>query len=58
MFKKLVKRIAEATSYEELMDILYGEDGVDRLFQKEKISWKDHELLFQLVAVHKYGEAC
>ena len=56
MFKKFVIRIANATSYDELMDILYGENGVDMAYQHEKLNWKDHEILFQLAAVHKMAD--
>lgn len=48
MFKKLVKRLLDATTKEEINRILYGTDGVDILFQKEKIKWDEHEILFEL----------
>ncbi len=48
MFKKFVSELAEAKSNEEVLNILYRADGVDMMFQREKISWKDHEILFKL----------
>lgn len=56
MFKKFVIRIANATTYDQLMDILYGEDGVDMAYQREKLNWKDHEILFTLAAAHKASD--
>lgn len=50
MFKKLLKEIMAAKTYEEAVKVLYREDGVDRLYQKEKIKWDEHEILFDLVA--------
>ena len=50
MFKKFVAELIAAQTVAEITDILYREDGVDRMYQKEKISWKDHELLFELAA--------
>ncbi len=48
MFKKFVEQLTNANSAEEILNILYNKDGVDMMFQREKISWKDHELLFAL----------
>lgn len=48
MFKKFVKELLEATTSEEISKILYRADGVDRMFQKEKIKWDEHEILFDL----------
>lgn len=48
MFKKLVARMVAAQTENEITAVLYDENGVDRLFQKEKISWQEHELLFDL----------
>lgn len=50
MFKKFVQRIVEATSKEEaIMNVFLGPDGVDEAFQKEKITWKEHQLLLALI---------
>lgn len=55
MFKKFVARIAKAKTCAELRDILYGADGVDMMFQKEKIKWDEHEILFDLAAKVEAG---
>lgn len=50
MFKKFVKRIIEAGSKDVAMEtVFYGADGIDIAFQKEKISWDDHETLLALI---------
>ena len=50
MFKKLFDQLMAAQTAEEIASILYREDGIDRSFQKEKLSWQDHERLFKLAA--------
>lgn len=45
MFKKFVERLANSTSRWEVSEIL-GE--VDMAYQREKIGWKDHEILYAL----------
>lgn len=47
-FKQLVKAIAHITSREE-WELLYGE--ISRSYDKEKISFADYELLFDLLVV-------
>lgn len=47
-FKQLVKAIAHITSREE-WERLYGE--ITRSYDKEKISFADYELLFDLLVV-------
>ena len=49
MFKKFVQEIIDAQSEEELMDIFYRKDGIDMMYQKEKLSWKDHQMLLALI---------
>lgn len=49
MFKKFLQEIIEATSSEELNDIFYRNDGVDMSFQCEQISWKEHEMLANMI---------
>ena len=49
MFKKFLQEIIDAQSEEELMDIFYREDGIDIMYQKEKLSWKDHQMLLALI---------
>ena len=48
MFKKFVKQMLAATSREEIENILYRADGVDMMFQREKLKWDEHEMLFDL----------
>lgn len=48
MFKKFVKELLAATTKEEISEILYRADGVDIMYQKEKIKWDEHEILFDL----------
>ncbi len=48
MFKKFVKQLAEATTPNEIENILYGENGVDMSFQKDKLKWEEHQILFKL----------
>lgn len=57
MFKKFVKLMLQATSPEEIEDVLYGENGVDRMFQKDKLKWEEHEMLFELAAKLENGIA-
>lgn len=49
MFKKFLQEIIDAQSEEELMGIFYREDGIDIMYQKEKLSWKDHQMLLALI---------
>lgn len=49
MFKKFVAELVAAKSEDEVTHIFYKEDGIDRAFQKEKITWKEHQLLLALV---------
>lgn len=50
MFKKLIQRIVEAENREDaIQNVFYGEDGIDMQFQREKITWKEHELLLALI---------
>lgn len=46
MFKKFVEKIVNSDY--PISEVFYGEDGIDRAFQKEKITWKEYELLFKL----------
>lgn len=50
MFKKLFDRLMDAATNEENEGVLYAEDGVDMMFQREKITWEDHQRLFNLAA--------
>lgn len=49
MFKKFLQAIIDAKTDEELEQIFNGADGIDMAFQKEKISWKDHQMLLALI---------
>lgn len=49
MFKKFIERLMQAETEEEVVNILYDFDtGVDMAYQREQISFKDHEILFKL----------
>jgi len=48
MFKKFFDEMLAAKTEEEITSILYRADGVDLSFQREKLSWQDHERLFNL----------
>ena len=48
MFKKLFDEMMRASTEKEINDILYRKDGVDMAYQREKLSWDDHERLFNL----------
>lgn len=50
MFKKFIQRIIEAENKEDAFNhVFYGADGIDIAFQKEKISWKEHQMLLALI---------
>lgn len=50
MFKKFIDEMIKANTVEEIEDILYRKDGVDLSFQHDKISWVDHQRLFNLAS--------
>ena len=50
MFKKFIKRIIEAENQEDAWNnVFYGADGIDMAYQHEKISYKDYDLLVELI---------
>lgn len=50
MFKKFIQRIIEAKDMEDaILNVFYGEDGIDMAYQKEKITWKEHQMLLALI---------
>lgn len=50
MFKKFVQRIIEAKDKEDaIQNVFYGQDGIDAAYQREKISWNEHEMLLALI---------
>ena len=50
MFKKLLDELLTAQTEEEITHILYKQDGVDLSFQREQITWEDHQRLFKLAS--------
>lgn len=49
MFKKFIEKLIEAETEEQVNHILYDfDDGVDMAYQRDKITYKEHELLFEL----------
>ena len=49
MFKKLLQRIIDANNNDDLLEVFNGIDGIDMMFQKEKITYKEHQMLLALV---------
>lgn len=50
MFKKFIQRIIEAENREDAMqNVFYGNDGIDIAFLREKISWKEHQMLLAII---------
>lgn len=49
MFKKYLEMIVEAETATKLQEIFNGVGGIDEAYQKEKISYKDHQLLLKLI---------
>lgn len=50
MFKKFIEKIIAAESKEmAIQNIFYGADGIDIAYQKEKITWKEHQMLLALI---------
>ena len=61
MFKKFVERIVAAKDQQDAWDsVFYGtkfdesgniiEYGIDIAYQHEKITWKEHQMLFNLIS--------
>ena len=49
MFKKFVAELVAAKTEDEVLNVFYNENGIDRAFQQDKITWKDHQALLDLV---------
>lgn len=50
MFKKFIERIIEAENREDAIEnVFYGADGIDRAYQQERITWKEHQTLLALI---------
>ena len=50
MFKKFIQRIIEAEDREDaIQNVFYGADGINMAFQRDKLSWKEFEMLRKLI---------
>lgn len=50
MFKKFIQQIINSENRQDAIDnVFYGENGIDMAYQHEKISWKEHQMLFTLI---------
>ncbi len=50
MFKKFIQQIIESNNKEDaIQNVFYGENGIDKAYQMEKITWKEHEMLLALI---------
>lgn len=50
MFKKFIQRIIDADSREDALEnVFYGSDGIDIAYQREKITWKEHQMLLAII---------
>lgn len=50
MFKKFIERIIAAENREDAINnVFYGTDGIDIAYQREKITWKEHQMLLALI---------
>lgn len=50
MFKKFIERIIAAKDKEEaIATVFYGADGIDMAYQRERITWKEHEMLLAII---------
>lgn len=50
MFKKFIERIIAAENREEAINkVFYGADGIDMAYQKDKITYKEHQMLLNLI---------
>lgn len=49
-FKKFIQRIIEAENKEDaLKNVFYAADGIDIAYQHEKITYKEYEMLLQII---------
>lgn len=52
LLRVFLNRIVEARFYQTAMEeVFYGEDGIDMAFQRDEISWEDHQLLLQVIGL-------
>lgn len=50
MFKKFIKMIIASENKEDaIKNVFYGENGIDMMYQKEKITYKDFTMLLALI---------
>ena len=50
MFKELLKRIIKAENKEDAIEnVFYGNDGIERAFDREVISWEEYEMLNAII---------
>lgn len=50
--REFLVRIVEARDYQTACEqVFYGEDGIDMAFQRDEISWDDHQLLLRVIAL-------
>lgn len=50
MFKKFIERIIASENREDaIQNVFYGENGIDMMYQKEKITYKDFTMLLALI---------
>lgn len=50
MFKELLKRIIKAENKEDAIEnVFYGNDGIERAFDREEISWEEYEMLNAII---------
>ena len=50
MFKKFIERIIAAKDQEDaIQNVFYAQDGIDLAFQHGKITWKEHQMLLNLI---------
>ena len=50
MFKRFLQRIIEAEDRDYAYEnVFYGEDGIDMAFRRDKISWKEHQMLQAII---------
>lgn len=50
MFKKFIQMIIESKDREDaIQNVFYGINGIDMAYQREKITWKEHQMLLALI---------
>lgn len=57
MFKKFIQRIIDAGNRDDAINnVFYGSDGIDMAYQREKITWAEHQMLLKLIETLKEKE--